>query len=243
MIDPNSPSFAFDELPLHWQMPRADKFALEGLLRVIRPEVSVEIGTYRGGSLQILSRYSGHVHSLDINAESQRALAEKFGNVTFHVGDSAKVLPEVLGRIGGGWSFALVDGNHSRAGVREDLRHLLAENPEARRWIVCHDSFNPDCRRGILEAPWRENEYVRLLEVDFVSGVFHRHSYDTGRAASMWGGLAVGFLEGTAGREPAEIRQSQRVVFETMRLRSRHLWLEPWEKLMKRLRRRLRRGR
>lgn len=239
MNDPNAPTFAYDDLPLHWQMPRADKFALEGLLRTIRPEVAVEIGTYQGGSLQILSKYSGHVHSLDINAESQRALAGRFNNVTFHVGDSSKMLPEVLGKIGGGWSFALVDGNHSRKGVRADLGHLLAERPEVRRWIVCHDSFNPGCRRGILEAPWRTNSHVRFLEVDFVSGVFHRRAYDTGRAGSMWGGLAVAVLEGEEGSGPPEIRQSQRVVFETMRLRSRHFWLEPWFQPLKRLRRKL----
>jgi hypothetical protein len=52
-------------LDLEWQMTNCERFALASLLERLEPELSLEIGSYRGGSLQVLSRYSKKVISLE----------------------------------------------------------------------------------------------------------------------------------------------------------------------------------
>ena len=52
---------------LHWQMTNCERFALSGLLKRLQPKLSLEIGTYMGGSLQVLARFSQAVISVDID--------------------------------------------------------------------------------------------------------------------------------------------------------------------------------
>lgn len=238
MNDPNFPTFAFDQLPLHWQMPRADKFALVSLLENIRPKVSIEVGTYKGGSLQVLSRFSERVHSVDINADSQKKLVALFENVDFHIGDSSRLLPLIMDKAGEDLGFALIDGDHSERGVMADLSALLKIRPKRSLWILCHDSFNPKCRRGMLRTDWAANPHVQFVEIDFVSGVFHQHAFDTARAKSMWGGLCVAHLTPKRRVGELRVRQSQQSLFAAAYLRSRHFWLEPCRLLIQSILRR-----
>lgn len=86
-------SFANDEeFTLHWQMTTCERFALQGLLRRLRPSLSLEVGTYLGGSLRVLSRFSEAVISVDIDPQVAIRLAGKFPNVELRSGDSARIL-------------------------------------------------------------------------------------------------------------------------------------------------------
>jgi len=52
------------ELDLEWHMTRAERaerFAAQHLLQRFKPETALEVGTFRCGTLQALSRYSKHV--------------------------------------------------------------------------------------------------------------------------------------------------------------------------------------
>ncbi len=35
---------------------------------------------------------------------------------------------------------------------------------------MMHDSFNPECRRGMQEADWEKSPYVKWVDFDFVPG-------------------------------------------------------------------------
>lgn len=97
--NPNEPSFAFDHLPLHWQMTRCEKYAFNKILEHANPEIALEIGTYKGGSLQVIAKVAQKVFSLDINSKSQDALKPLFKNVDFLSGDSKTLLPTLLARL------------------------------------------------------------------------------------------------------------------------------------------------
>ena len=85
------------DYPLYWQMSTAEKTVLLLLLDAARSEVALEIGTYKGGSLQALSAKAGQVHTIDIDPEPAAVLGGRFPNVTFHTGPSAEQIPAVLG--------------------------------------------------------------------------------------------------------------------------------------------------
>jgi hypothetical protein len=111
-----------------------------------------------------------------------------FPNVKFIVGNSQEVLPALLENIQRNeesLSFVLVDGNHSGEGIRIDLENLLKFGPSQPLNIIMHDSFNPECRKGMLNANWPSNPYVHMLELDFVAGRFATKE-DSDDYRTMW---------------------------------------------------------
>jgi hypothetical protein len=186
-----------------WQMDPAERLALTGLLEHRRPAFSVEIGSKYGGSLAVISKYSQRVISLDIDPDVPSRLA-RFENVDFVIGDSRRTLPEVLRRLraeGSALGFALIDGDHSADGVREDCRAFLADRPLSTLYILMHDSLNPDVRRGILGAGWENCPFVHAFELDMVPGSMKGEPI----SRELWGGFALAILEPEQRRGPLTV--------------------------------------
>lgn len=210
---------------LHWQMTAGERFALQDLLRRLSPDVAVEIGTYMGGSLQVLSRFSREVVSVDIDPGVPGRLQGMFPNVSYRTGRSAELLPEILTSFvaaGRHVGFVLIDGDHSALGVCRDIQAVLSVAPRGRLVVLMHDSFNPDCRRGIVSADWAACPYVHAVEVDFVPGVYHESPHDTAAERSMWGGFACAVIDPVARKGQLEIRQSQQGLFRAVHAVSSH---------------------
>jgi hypothetical protein len=220
---PNSPTFLFDDLPLHWQMTRCEKFALASLVEAAAAKVAIEIGTYKGGSLQVISKRAEKVYSLDISPDCRETLGGRFNNVEFFTGDSSRILPRLLKKItdaGEQLGFVLIDGDHTTEGVKSDINAVLKYVPQRPVYIVFHDSFHPQCREGILAADWVACEYVHYVEIDFVPGVYHREAFDTAEPRSMYGGLAVALMRPEKRAGELVLHQSQQGLYEAVLSRS-----------------------
>jgi hypothetical protein len=179
----------------YWMMAPAEQMAMVYLLERLMPKVAIEIGTRFGGSLQVLSRFSERVYSLDIDPEVPRRMQGRFPNVEFLIGPSDQTLPPLLDRLqseGAEVSFVLVDGDHSAEGVRKDIESLVRLRPTVDLYVVMHDSFNPECRRGLRDAEWASCPYVHAVELDFVPGCVNPSPAFRGQ---LWGGLALGILK------------------------------------------------
>jgi hypothetical protein len=123
------------------------------------------------------------VLSFDINPSSREYLGGRFPNVEYIVGDSKCELPPIV-ETSRGPTFVLIDGDHTQAGVRTDLNNVLQFLPRYPTTTMAHDSFNPDCRTGMLEARWADNRHFHLVEIDFQHGsIFDR----TKPPREMWG--------------------------------------------------------
>ena len=226
---------------LHWQMSTCEKFSLIRSLEILKPEVAIEVGTYRGGSLQVISRFASEVVSIDIDPGVSERLSGLFGNVRFLSGDSSHLLSQTLQSYAGSdkkVSFVLIDGDHSTEGVKRDVKALLEWKPEADCVVLFHDAFNPACREGIRTAGWEKSPYVHSVELDYVPGIYHEHAYDTAQARSMWGWFARAVLRPTPRSGGLEILASQRGFFNAVYSVSSH---KP-SSLMQRVKRKLIRG-
>jgi hypothetical protein len=181
-----------------WQMSFGERAALEGVLSQVKPRLALEIGTAEGGSLARIAAYSDEVHSIDI----VRCPASQPDNVTLHVGDSHELLPKLLGRFASESrtiDFVLVDGDHSRAGVRQDLIDLLSSPAASRTVIVLHDTFNGEVRAGITDVDFASYPDVALVELDMTGGYMAR----TGPfAGQLWGGIGLVVVDSEAERRP-----------------------------------------
>lgn len=170
-------------------MSLGERSAVEGVLSCVKPAISIEIGTLRGGSLTTISAHSRAVHSFDFSRDPA-ITPERFPNVIFHEGDSHRLLPEALeelARSGTNVDFALVDGDHSAGGVRRDLEDLLDSRAVDKTVILVHDTLNERVRAGLREVDF-DREKVTHVELDFVVGqLWDGGPFDH----DLWGGLGL----------------------------------------------------
>ncbi len=185
----DSTNFVENDYPLIWSMSRNERFAFLNLLQKIKPEVSLEIGTYEGGSLQVISSFSKKVITCDIDPRVEKKLSGKFDNVEFSIGDSSEKIPLILEKIiesGKHLEFVLIDGDHSKKAVQRDIELVLKYIPQKPMHIILHDSFNPDCRAGMLAVDYQAYKHVHFVEIDYITGAFNHD----GLHKQMWGGFA-----------------------------------------------------
>jgi hypothetical protein len=181
-------------LMANWQQDDSERLAIAAVLMRRRPGCSIEVGTYRGGSLSLIHQHSSLVFSIDIEPVSPD-LRARFPDVTFLRGPSSAVLPVLfreLDAAGIPVEFLLIDGDHSADGVARDIACILDYAPKAPLFVMLHDSFNPGCRQGMRDAPWARSRHVQWIDLDFVPG---RVVENGGPAdGEMWGGLAMAYL-------------------------------------------------
>jgi cephalosporin hydroxylase len=186
-----------------WQMAFGERMALEGILSQLRPALAIEVGTAEGGSLRRIAAHSAEVHAIDIDPEVEAVVAA-IPNATAHVGGSADVLPRLLAEIQAGGrnvDFALIDGDHSAAGVRADVEALLASPACSRTFVVVHDTANEDVRDGLESLDLPDHPKVALCMLDFVPGYLVVEDHD--RSHEIWNGLGLVVLDAAAPPGPA----------------------------------------
>ena len=226
----NSPS-------IEWQMSRAEKYCLINLLENLKPEYSIEIGTYKGGSLQVLSKYSKKVYSIDIDSEPKQKLENQFDNVIFKVGKSHDIIKNVVEEIeskNGKLNFILVDGDHSKNGVRKDLECILSCNLKYPLTVILHDSFNPQCRLGMKSIDYKKYNFIEHIDLDYIHGCFSPNK----NYREMWGGFAIIKINPKIKESNSKINQSQEMLFNSTYWKSVHiikdqlLFLKPLKKFL-----------
>jgi hypothetical protein len=155
----------------------------------LQPELSVEIGTAEGGSLDRIAAHSREVLSFDL-VSPQLPVADA-AHVTVHTGDSHALLPAELGRLsdeGRNVDFVLVDGDHSSVGVRQDIEDLLNSAAVSSTVILIHDTTNPTVRAGLDAVHYAAWPKVSQVDLDFVPGYMFR---EPRLRYELWGGLGV----------------------------------------------------
>ncbi|MEZ5391416.1 MAG: CmcI family methyltransferase [Bryobacterales bacterium] len=199
-----------------WQMTDSERLALTGLLARVRPALTVEIGSYWGGSLSLISQFSRSVISVDIDPATPERCGRR-PNVSYLIGPSTRVAPELLAKLsraGLPVELILIDADHSEEGVRRDICSVLTYRPVRPMIVVLHDSFNPACRQGMLTAPWASSPYCHFVDLDFVPG---RIIQDGGPVdGEMWGGLAIAYFRPDRRIGDLEIRQSAQATYEQL---------------------------
>jgi Methyltransferase domain len=171
-------------------MMPGERAALEGVLAMVKPSLSIEIGCHRGASLQLISARSDAVHAFDL-VRHEDLSHERFPNVHFHIGDSHELLPKVLRQLSAekvNVDFVFVDGDHTAAGVRRDVEDLLSSTCVGMTTILLHDTLNWSVRAGLDEIDYAAFDKVRFVDLDFVTGKVMREGPSVGE---LWSGLGL----------------------------------------------------
>lgn len=220
-------------------MTRNERYCFKTLLEKLKPKISIEIGTLKGGSLQVLTLNSEKVYAIDIDPTLEQRLKDKFPNVVFLMGDSRDIVPKLIKELeknNESIEFALIDGDHTALGVKADIENIISYVPTNRLNIILHDSFNPECRNGMKAVNYNANKYVHYVELDYISGVFEPND---GVRKEMWGGFAHIVLLNEQRQGNLQIYESQKKLYDIAYLHSKHFlsdklgFLKPIVKLFK----------
>jgi hypothetical protein len=206
------PNCMFDR----WQMNESEKLALTGLLARLKPQCSIDVGTYYGGSLSLISQFSKMAFSIDVDPAVPERL-KNIPNVRFLTGSSAVVVPPLLAELnkqGIPVEFILMD-EHSGTELKQDIEWLTRYVPLKPLFVALHDSFNPGCRRKMLDAAWERSPYCQWVDLDFVPGRLIEHG--GGGTGEMWGGLALAFFQPTPRQGSLAIGRSAEKMFQAIR--------------------------
>ncbi|MGB1232455.1 MAG: class I SAM-dependent methyltransferase [Winogradskyella sp.] len=226
------------QYPIPWSMTNAEQATLIQVLQNIKPKVAIEIGTYNGGSLQVISEFSEKVYAIDLTPSNRDKGCNAFSNVDYLIGDSKQIIPELVKKINANneiVEFILIDGDHTAKGVLEDITNVLQLLPKQPITIILHDSFNPTCRKGMRACNYNANTYVHNVELDFVTGAFNHD----GLYREMWGGFACIQLLPELRKTALEVNAYQDKLYRITYLKSIHfykkiLWfLKPIYKILK----------
>jgi Methyltransferase domain len=195
------------------EMSAGEQAALEGILSMISPRISVEIGTYTGGSLKRISQHSDHVHTFDLASH----VTEHLPNVDYHLGDSATSVSQVLTdleREGLSVDFVLIDGDHSRTGVYRDARNILDSKTTRDAVLLFHDIANEAVRSAVREA-------IRGRQLAYVDLSFTVPARVSSLLGEAWGGFGLVVVGGPLWPHTPDVRPN--VTWRTTTRRGR-LW-------------------
>lgn len=157
-----------------WQMTPAEKMAIYYVLnKMEKRDIAIEIGSYKGGFLRVLSKYFKKVYSCDITFDGIEN-REQYKNVRWVQGDSKDTLPKLISDLNklktGDVNFILVDGDHEHDTVLRDINNILKYVPRTETIVLMHDSWYEPTREAINQADWYDNKHVHLVEKDLVHG-------------------------------------------------------------------------
>jgi len=204
-----------DCLCKNWQMNHSERLALTAILSRLKPLCSIEVGNSKGGSLSLISQYSKMVFSLDIDPSIPGTL-NYFKNVNFLIAPSSVTLPVLLQELDAEnipVEFILINVDHSAESIKRDIDCLLSYIPKKPLFVALHDSFNPECRRGMIEANWDKSPYVHWVDIDFVPGRLIEDGGTTSHG-KMWGGLALAYFKPQIRSCKLAINQTAKEMYE-----------------------------
>ncbi len=160
--------------PLAWMMSPSERLALLGLLVILKPKRTLEFGCAAGSLTYWLSRYSNEVVTVDYDPKVL-TVAKKFPNVTplcMTTVEAARLI-EAEGQR---FDLTVIDADHSNRGVQLDLENALRFS----NMIILHDTYNPGCQEGMLQALEGRDVY---FDLELVPGGL--------QPDGMWGGLGI----------------------------------------------------
>jgi glycosyltransferase involved in cell wall biosynthesis len=199
----------------NWKMSDSERMALTGLMARHKPLCSIEVGTYCGGSLSLIAQYSKVVFSIDIDETISSRFS--FPNVSFLTGRSTLILPHLFNELDEAnipVEFLLIDGDHSAAGVFGDLNCVLDYVPKKPLFVLLHGSFNPECRRGMLDADWQRSPFCHWVDIDFVPGRVVEHPGPF--HGELSGGFAAAYFLTEPRRGELQVSRTAEQMFRTL---------------------------
>src|SRR4030042_5987678 len=198
----NSPDCSIE----HQQMSHSEKLTLSALLHQHEPVCSIVIGKDKGNILPLIAHYSKVAFSLCRDS----LIEEKFNhlkNTRFLNGPITLVLPALLQELTANnipVDLILINDNYSAEEMKNNLNIILSYQPMKQLFILIHNSFNPDCRKGIQETDWKQSPFLDFVDLDFIPG--RMIADESPPRKQLFGGLCLACLHHSPHKNEVKIQ-------------------------------------
>jgi hypothetical protein len=178
--------------PAH--MESSEKLLLYSLVFGTQPTRALEIGTFLGGSADIICAAMddldhGHLVCVDPNPRLSDEVRRRIERrATVLSGPSPDSLPQARETAGSDFDLVLVDGDHSSEGVERDIEGVLGVTRPG-SLLLFHDSHHDAVRKGIDASLARFTG--RLLDCGELSAFANETGAEESNDVSLWGGLRM----------------------------------------------------
>lgn len=194
LTDPGLPGRVQHLLDAPAELLLPERLLMYSLVRGLRPQRCLEIGTHFGGSTAITCAAlddvgRGQLVCIDphplVPAEVWAGLAHR---ATMIRGTSPGVLPEAVAAAGGLFDFLFIDGDHTHAGVVRDIEGVLTVAAPGAH-LLFHDSHYWEVRDAIDECVGRYPG--RLVDAGTLSALATDPIAGPDGIAARWGGFRL----------------------------------------------------
>jgi predicted O-methyltransferase YrrM len=211
------------DAPVH--MLPSERVLLYSMVFGVRPQRCLEIGTLHGGSAMITVAALDDVGSgslVCVDPEPQVAPEVWAGiehRATLLRGTSPEILPEAQRTAGGPFELALIDGDHSHAGVVRDVVAVMGVLADGGHMLM-HDAHYGEVRDGIDEV--LRTHPGSLVDCGMLSSA---STPDANADTVEWGGMRVlRMIAGSSTRETGEAEAARRAQAEIAAITSSASW-------------------
>lgn len=138
-------------------MTMPERVLLYAVVAGLKPQHTLEIGTFLGGSALIIAAALDDVDAGDLWCVDPEPRVEEADwariahRATMVAAPSPQALTDARAQAGGPFDFALIDGDHSLEGVRRDIAGTLPVLADEAH-VLFHDALYHEVRDGIDEA-------------------------------------------------------------------------------------------
>ena len=135
------------------QLSMTERITLFSLTLGRRPTRAIEIGSFRGGSAQII------VHAMDLNGFGELVMIDPnpqfppglWDGLSHRATLVSEASPTALAAVQGVFDFAFIDATHTRECVRADLT-VVVERLVPDGIVLLHDVLHSEVRAGINDV-------------------------------------------------------------------------------------------
>lgn len=171
-----------------------ERVVLYGLIVGLQPSHVLEIGTFRGGSTMIICAAlddlgRGAIVCVEPDPQVSPAHLDTIAHRTTIVTEpSPRGLPSAREVAGENFEFALIDGDHSYAGVVSDVEATIPVLAD-QAWMLFHDAHNLEVQKAIDDCLAKHSN--ELTDAGLVSRAVTQSNEVVEGHPVKWGGLRL----------------------------------------------------
>jgi hypothetical protein len=169
--------WALGEQKIEWQTSHKERMFLLGIAALLRPELVVELGIFKGGFTQHLVYFCERLICVD-NTKRFETLPPKANFLLMSTDDFFASHPDLMA------DLIIVDACHDTDCAYRDLKNSI----EHARVVVMHDTILSFTRRGYVQALQECRDKISFYDLDAVE--YSTLEYP-GLRNEIWGGIGI----------------------------------------------------
>lgn len=178
-----------------------EKSNLSFILEQMKPDLSIVIGKSNNEILSSISKYSNKVYFFYSSGQDKNRINDI---VYYDIHTLSEEIDSLNKSNQATLNFIYLDLDKDN-NFDNVINRIMEIHPKKQLVILIYNSFNPRCRKKILNVDWQSCSYIHSVEIDFIPGYLEN--------SQMMGGLSLIVMRPFKRMDALVITQSNQSVF------------------------------